>query len=482
MIQTDIKPTNKEMTSSSSKHTHTANRAQKLCEFFWSQRHKNYERKPKQTEAEIELFNGVCEKESVNGTLFVEKCRAGNEFKYPEPFDNFESLRSQMPDFLLANMERMNYRSIILIFIRIQYSIIFYLFVSLINVLLCTHHSKPTILQGQAITLLLQENDMVCVSSAKERSLSYLFPIAARLSDPKSYERNQNKEKLTTSLPESVQLHPEKDRGQSQDQEQEVEKEELKISDDETDLKASSATIVPSYDQMKLAPACIILVSSKEIAVQLITEARKVTYKSDLKVAGLYGGPDVRNQMVSLSYGVDILIALPVKLNEFLNQQVITLKAVKIVVLDIDECRLSQLPQIKAVLNRKDLPSSECRQTCIFAQSFLSNIEEFVKRFLSPKCVVIGTNEYECGALSTTKQNFILLPTEEDKFDALVGAIHKTDSEGKIIVFVRQRSTATEITQRIKSCCEPNTEELHGNFLSIYIYISEHLLIYLFCF
>ena len=111
----------------------------------------------------------------------------------------------------------------------------------------------------------------------------------------------------------------------------------MKISDDETDLKASSATIVPSYDQMKLAPACIILVSSKEIAVQLITEARKVTYKSDLKVAGLYGGPDVRNQMVSLSYGVDILIALPVKLNEFLNQQVITLKAVKIVVLDIDE-------------------------------------------------------------------------------------------------------------------------------------------------
>ena len=36
------------------------------------------------------------------------------------------------------------------------------------------------------------------------------------------------------------------------------------------------------------------------------------------------------------------------------------------------------------------------------------------------------------------------------------------------------RSTATEITQRIKSCCEPNTEELHGNFSIYYIYISEH--------
>ena len=85
----------------------------------------------------------------------------------------------------------MNYRSIILTFILIQYSIIFYLFVSLIDVLLCTHHSKPTILRGQAITLLLQENDMVCVSSAKERSLSYLLAIAARLSDPKFDEESE---------------------------------------------------------------------------------------------------------------------------------------------------------------------------------------------------------------------------------------------------------------------------------------------------
>lgn len=78
----------------------------------------------------------------------------------------------------------------------------------------------------------------------------------------------------------------------------------------------------------------LILAPTRELVGQLWLEAQRLCCHSNVRVAQLYGGNDVRGQLRDLAKGCDILIATPGRLKFVIERGVISLSCVRHVVLD----------------------------------------------------------------------------------------------------------------------------------------------------
>jgi hypothetical protein len=81
-------------------------------------------------------------------------------------------------------------------------------------------------------------------------------------------------------------------------------------------------------------PRAIILAPTRELASQIHQEARKICFGSDIKTVTVYGGADIRQQLVELSTGCDLVVATPGRLQDLVDRGIISLSQVEFLVLD----------------------------------------------------------------------------------------------------------------------------------------------------
>ena len=82
------------------------------------------------------------------------------------------------------------------------------------------------------------------------------------------------------------------------------------------------------------APVALILIPTRELAEQIFREGRKLLHQTGIHITKVYGGVAHDTQIRELREGTDILVATPGRLIDFLNSKLITLKAVKYLILD----------------------------------------------------------------------------------------------------------------------------------------------------
>ena len=100
--------------------------------------------------------------------------------------------------------------------------------------------------------------------------------------------------------------------------------------------RPNPATYQPGIDQpCRAEPLVVIVVPSRELAVQIFNEARKFCYRSMLRPCVLYGGGSMRDQLDQLSKGCDVLVASPGRLIDFMDRpEVLSLRRVRYMVID----------------------------------------------------------------------------------------------------------------------------------------------------
>lgn len=89
-----------------------------------------------------------------------------------------------------------------------------------------------------------------------------------------------------------------------------------------------------SIDKRGALPRCIILAPTRELASQIHLDARRLIYTSRLKAVCVYGGNDLRGQLVELSTGCDIIVATPGRLNDLVERGCVSLSEVCFFILD----------------------------------------------------------------------------------------------------------------------------------------------------
>lgn len=89
-----------------------------------------------------------------------------------------------------------------------------------------------------------------------------------------------------------------------------------------------------NIDHRGVLPQAVVLAPTRELASQIHLDARRLTFGSAIRCVCVYGGNDIRTQLIELSSGCDIIIATPGRLNDLVERGCVCLANVGNLILD----------------------------------------------------------------------------------------------------------------------------------------------------
>lgn len=188
----------------------------------------------------------------------------------------------------------------------------------------------------------------------------------------------------------------------------------------------------------------LILVPTRELAVQVSAEINKFAKYTGIRTVSIYGGQSIGIQYDQLRRGVQILVATPGRLIDHIKQGSIDLENVKFVVLDEADRMLDMgfIEDIKFIL----FYVNEDRQTCLFSATMPPEIlrlaQEYMKEFEE-----VRLNEEELS-LDTIDQSYLIV-YEKEKFRHLCDLIRIRDKK-QTIVFAATKQRTHRLASELK--------------------------------
>ena len=203
-------------------------------------------------------------------------------------------------------------------------------------------------------------------------------------------------------------------------------------------------------------PRVLVLEPTRELAAQVETAFRDFARFTDLRTVAIFGGVGYGHQRTELKRGVDIMVATPGRLMDYLKERTISLQDISILVLDEVDRMLDMgfLPVVKDIIAR--CPRE--RQTLFFSATVppeIAAVAAFALR--NPARVEIGV-----ARSVTASVNHALYPVAaEQKFELLEALLAKIDFQS-VLVFSRTKHGADKIARRLKSA-NHSVAVLHAN-------------------
>ncbi|MEX0964918.1 MAG: ATP-dependent RNA helicase RhlB [Pseudohongiellaceae bacterium] len=193
-------------------------------------------------------------------------------------------------------------------------------------------------------------------------------------------------------------------------------------------------------------PRALIVAPTRELAIQIASDAELLTHDCGMHVVTLVGGEDYAKQNRALdAKPVDIVVATPGRLLDFVQNDNLHLGAVEVLVLDEADRMLDMgfIPQVRAVVSRT--PKKECRQTLLFSATFTPAIVELAQRWaVDPIMVDIEPLQVAADAVDQK----VFLVTTADKYNLLFNLISEPQAE-KIIVFSNRRDQVRKLADNL---------------------------------
>eukprot|EP00400_MALV-I_sp_L67-5_P001210 gene1210-912_t len=210
----------------------------------------------------------------------------------------------------------------------------------------------------------------------------------------------------------------------------------------------------------QIAPLALMLSPTRELAVQTEREVFTLIEGTELKSMAMYGGDDGNQQIARIKKEqIDFLSATPGRVVDCLNQQRLTLSHCKSVVLDEADQMLNMGLEnfVLEILNMRDLPEKEDRQTLCFSETYPPKMKEICANVLRSKpnfaYVRVGHYSKDEGGSTEHIEQIIERKTREEKQTCIVNDIcaHLDEENSKkVIVFANQIRDATHISNHLK--------------------------------
>jgi len=184
-------------------------------------------------------------------------------------------------------------------------------------------------------------------------------------------------------------------------------------------------------------PRALILAPTRELAVQIHQDALQFGAHLGLKFALIYGGTDYENQRQSLRQGVDVIIATPGRLVDYVKQhKVVSLHACEICVLD-EADRMFELGFIKDLrLLLRRMPVRTERQTLLFSATLSHRVLELAYEDMNnPKKLVADSETITAERV----RQCMYFPADEEKLPLLLGLLSRSESSARAMVFVNTK-------------------------------------------
>jgi ATP-dependent RNA helicase DeaD len=215
--------------------------------------------------------------------------------------------------------------------------------------------------------------------------------------------------------------------------------------------------VLPAHRRDR-APIGLVLVPTRELAVQVSEALHRYGKDLGARVLPVYGGAPIVRQLRSLESGVDVVVATPGRALDLLNRGSLKLNEVATVVLDEADEMLDMgfAEDLEAILDE----TPETRQTVLFSATMPRRLDSLARRHLNdPVRITIGREKAEPGEAPRVRQIAYVVPRAAKP--AALGRILDVEAPAAAIVFCRTREEVDSLTETLNGRGY-RAEALHG--------------------
>ena len=218
---------------------------------------------------------------------------------------------------------------------------------------------------------------------------------------------------------------------------------------------ACSIPILQAVDADKNAIQALVMVPTRELALQYVSAISDVAKYTDIAPFAVYGGFSIDTQKAKLSHGVHVLIATPGRLIDLIYNSPINLSQVQTLILDeADEMlKMGFITDIEFII---DCLIHE-HQTLFFSATMPRQIKHLSKKYLkNPVTIELNIDQIAPQSLCHHFQQ----AKGHKKFPALLKYLADTKPE-QAIIFCNSRRNCENLYEHIKKEID-SVDFLHG--------------------
>lgn len=194
-------------------------------------------------------------------------------------------------------------------------------------------------------------------------------------------------------------------------------------------------------------PRALIIAPTRELALQIASDAEELGKYCDLSVVSLVGGMDYEKQRKKLAARpVDILVATPGRLIDFVRSSDVDLGDVEVMVLDEADRMLSMgfIPDVRTII--RHTPRKGDRQTLLYSATFTDDIMNLAQQWTTDAVVIEIAPEQK--STDSVKQ-LVYLVSRQDKYKLLRNFMQLNQLE-RVIVFGNRRDETRRLAERLQ--------------------------------
>ena len=230
----------------------------------------------------------------------------------------------------------------------------------------------------------------------------------------------------------------------------------------QTGTGKTAAFTIPILEQ--LAPReeissvqALVLVPTRELAVQVRNEFEKLAYYMDFKTVAIYGGHSIKKQIEELKRGVQVVVGTPGRVLDHIRRKTLDLRETWCVTLDEADRMLDigfrpDIERILSSVSRKD------RQTLLLSATVPPSIERLAKRYMTEPTVLDFSKDAVSG---DSIEQFYFSVDKAKKFELLKRLISREEPE-QAIIFCRTKRGTDKLAKRLKESFS-NVGCIHGD-------------------
>ncbi|HEY5102199.1 MAG TPA: DEAD/DEAH box helicase [Steroidobacteraceae bacterium] len=228
----------------------------------------------------------------------------------------------------------------------------------------------------------------------------------------------------------------------------------------QTGTGKTAAFILPILQKLGAPPGrtprVLVLTPTRELAAQIAESARSYGKYLPFRTLVVFGGVNIKQQILSLRGGCDILVATPGRLLDLADQGAVDLRAVRCLVLDEADRMLDMgfIPAIKRVL--KLLPAQ--RQNLMFSATYTGEIRQLASRMLrNPASIEVAPPN---ATAERVDHQIYRVPKDHKRH--LLAHLIDAGNWHQVLVFTRTKHGANRLTKQLQSTGILATA-IHGN-------------------
>ena len=227
----------------------------------------------------------------------------------------------------------------------------------------------------------------------------------------------------------------------------------------QTGTGKTAAFALPTLSRLGAPGAfrCLVLEPTRELAAQVVDQFEKYGKHTGLRVLLVHGGVGYEKQRKGLQRGVDVVVATPGRLLDFMKDGTARLDGIEVLILDEVDRMLDMgfLPDVRRIIER----TPATRQTLFFSATMppqIQNLAEFALK--EPTSIEVGIRFSPAETVS-----HYVYPVASDQREELLMAILKQTHFDSLMIFTRTKAQADQLYAALQQTGEYKAAVMHSD-------------------